>query len=865
MRCFFLLLFIFLHSSVTAQYKSIYHCLEKKKYESAILKIDKYAASNGHDAGTWCLRGLAFCDSVTPQYDLELAYTAFANAQKDFTKLTDKKRKALFKIKIDSNFILNKVIETDYSLYKKNTIQNNLLLVNNFIKDYPNNTYYSNALYLRDSLALLDIYNKKRAIHFKEYLDSYPLSRFTKQVRLEYENLLYEEKLKEGSLDGLVKYLNENPNTSKKSLIEKRIYGLATPFLKSAYYEKFIQHYPDNEYVTEARSCLYWLREAEFSPYNEQAEVWWPYIKDGKIGFMDGQGKRMLEPVFEDVPQSYFCEGATDKTLIIKSAEKYGLFSRTKKSLIPTIYDSIIFLNPGFVGLQNSQKRWAIALKNGILTSGFDYDSLHSFSRYAVIGRKNILNDKSLGVFSMQGVSLCWCDSVIRVGTELMLCMKEKLNREINLAVLFEKDYDVEAAARVLRKDYDLVQYWPNGYLFKRPFRNDYTFYERQTREWQNWQNTEIEFFNQLILAKNTEGYKLYNFADKLIESPLFEDVRLKDSLVLAKYNKKWHLFDRANFKQLLTDSYDSLTVIAGCALGFRKGVACLYYSPTDSVLIPNAKSLQIGICSGGVYTLKKNKSNVFEFYMNKKLVFTRSDITDLFVAGENYLVAKKGKKRALFDLNGRTILPFIYDGILNIEGQPHTFVLLSAQKYGLYKENEKLMIKPLYERCPTMLNATHFKVVSKGKSFIINKFNTKIIETPFANVVTWNDSTVLVQELGGTASWRFLNLQSLVLSNDIFDSFSIVYNSDNELVIKTHSGKDFGLISNVRGRLMPEEYSEIRLLSTKGSKNVLYLAEKFIEQAQMYVFVMLNRLGQKCLQSNAESAFYEKFVCVQE
>ncbi|TAF34094.1 MAG: hypothetical protein EAZ57_03845 [Cytophagales bacterium] len=842
---------------IAQPYKSVYHLLRKNAQQAAFTKLQKYENKKGQNAGVDFLFGLVYEDSLSPYFSLSKAYNEFNSSLSTFQSLNKKQIDRLNKLSIDSNLIRSYFCKVDRKIYNNYLKEYKLSNLKIFITNYPESYFYTSALLIRDSLAFLEAQKINSSISYMNYIKDYPESRFKNKSLVLYEDCLFEEKLKFGTIEELTTYLKTNPEVSNKTKIEQTIYKKLTPFYKSTYYQKFIEEFPNHTSSKEATSVLRWLTLAEQSVLNPKAPIQWPFIEGKKIGFLDNTGKVAVKAVFEEVLPSYFCEGNQNPEIVFKELKRgFGLSDRLGQTLIEAQYDSLMPLNAGIIGLQNKDKLWAVAFKSGQLLSDFVFTSLEPLSRYFVAGTR--IDTKQKGVFTYDGILLCASDSIVPLDNEKILCLGENIY-EIDLAELHRTDGDMAASSIHLGQNMELETIWPEGYLFTEGTRL-YKFYLIAEKRWLRWQNITLGRYKNCIKVFDGQHYKLYNLWPEYKESPSFTALRCVDTVAIAQKSGKWYLYDLKTLNPILSRGFDSLVWLGGGVVGKERGNQCFYWSKTDSLCMNGVRSVRLGYCAEGFYLLKENKNKYFDFFLNTQKIALSENYTDAFVANGRFLIVEKDKKRGLLDLRGEVILPCIYDGITVGENNEAHLILFKNNKYGMYLGKEKVLIPPIYESCPQQVSAFYFKAQKKGSWIVLDLLNRPISKQTFESVERWNDSSAMVKV---DNMWRIFHFSSKSLDNDIFENQDILCKTDDETVVRTLRYGSFGLMSNKRGRLMPEEYSNIRVLMANGKR--IYWADRYLSQAKTYVYIVTNDEGEVLQRQSVDEDYYEKSTCYAE
>jgi len=197
-----------------------------------------------------------------------------------------------------------------------------------FLARFPGAAQTSLAIEGRNEQAYLKAAKINTAKSYKGYLDRFPKSHRSAEARNRMEQLEFDETTKDKRLASYRKFYKEYPDNPNRPVAEKRIFELMTAPGTPAALLRFVNAYPDSRWSARARVLLFSLqREGELVPdgkwktdslrkEREPDGYWVPVFKSGKYGFINEQGKEVVPPRFEEIPEGYRCGEITDRFVV---------------------------------------------------------------------------------------------------------------------------------------------------------------------------------------------------------------------------------------------------------------------------------------------------------------------------------------------------------------------------------------------------------------------------------------------------------------------------------------------------------------------------------------------------------------------
>ena len=192
-----------------------------------------------------------------------------------------------------------------------------------FIADNFWATQVPYAVFLRDSCAFEFAAATGTSAAMQAFIDKYPTSAFENRAQDLFYRFQFEEQTRLGQEIHFSNFIQNFPSNPYTSQADQRIFRFYEDKNSIKAYEKFIQTYPNSAYVSEAWIRLYrvFIRENGLAylgvfkntypnyPFMQELEQeiammnaqLFPFVQNGKWGFMNHQGKVMIQPKFDFV------------------------------------------------------------------------------------------------------------------------------------------------------------------------------------------------------------------------------------------------------------------------------------------------------------------------------------------------------------------------------------------------------------------------------------------------------------------------------------------------------------------------------------------------------------------------------------
>ncbi len=333
-----------------------YNYFEAKKYFEKSLKKKESPAAYG--------LSIIYFRNDNPFQNLDSAYhysllsiESFKDAKKKkHEKWEDKLGYTLEKAKQHRKLISDLEFENA-------VVDNSVISYQYFIAKHPWSHYKPIAEARRDSLAFLEVVSIETSSAYEEYLQKYENSAWRHKARSLLYLAQYEETVKPGNTQSYLGFINQFPENPLVRDAHFQIYSIETKNGTIPDYRSFIRRFPDNPFLDDAWTNLYRLSIADYRketienfakeypdfPYKNLivqdlklvGKQLYHFSENGKFGFMDERGNRVIMPVYEYAGQ--FKNGLA---VVIKDGV-YGYINKDGNQLIDSKYEEAMDFDQG--------------------------------------------------------------------------------------------------------------------------------------------------------------------------------------------------------------------------------------------------------------------------------------------------------------------------------------------------------------------------------------------------------------------------------------------------------------------------------------------------------------------------------------
>ena len=102
------------------------------------------------------------------------------------------------------------------------------------------------------------------------------------------------------------------------------------------------------------------------------------------------------------------------------------------------------------------------------------------------------------------------------------------------------------------------------------------------------------------------------------------------------------------------------------------------------------------------------------------------------------------------------------------------------------------------------------------------------------------------------------------VLFDEIID-FDYIKNDSREIILRIYQEEGYGILSNLYGEVLGATYDDITLMAdrnTGGQKDRIFLAEKYVNEADLYIIIHLDASGNIIRRQALKPEDYDMVFC---
>lgn len=453
--------------------------------------------------------------------------------------------------------------------------------------------------------------------------------------------------------------------------------------------------------------------------------------KNGKYGFLNRKGKVIIDFQFDKVDGFYKSQLA-----IVQKNHKYGIINKKGSPIISIIYDNIIKSETDtLIGVSKNNK-WAFFSEEGRQLSDFIYDEITFSLNELILVKKNhkigyLASDLSEKIpigkydfgtpFNSNGLAIVSKRNRFGVINNKDISI---IDRKFDSIGYLQEEYS-ESDCFVGFKNHKKTLFDQNGNFIIDNVKECFKEFSRL--------NNKVKKIYQVQNLKGLSG--VIDEKGKILIPIIYDEINsLKgDSVAVVKSKNEYGLIQTNNkivypINNDWISKYDDFYIVANngkagiinkkldTILGFNyQDISPCYYNPKTLFIAKKGDKF-------GVIGLRGNIITPFEYDEFSNWVE--------YGPGENYHFVTKNKKKGVITIDGKNIIPSVYDKLFYINDR--TVILVKNKKYGVVTLKNSPVIPFDYDMiCTEYFNRNRtdneFYVQKNGKSFVINNKN-KII-----------------------------------------------------------------------------------------------------------------------------------------
>lgn len=420
------------------------------------------------------------------------------------------------------------------------------------------------------------------------------------------------------------------------------------------------------------------------------------YEKDGKYGIISIDGKKITNPVYEEIDTLQYKEGE----FVIKKDNKYGVMNMNGYVIINPEYDNIKadayysidtgYKNDGYIvsNTTNEGYRYGYIDNEGNKILDANYNDLYRLNyegeiylicaengRYGLFNKdKNIIPNEYQTITYIEGDDICLVQKGKKYGIitlEGSMILQVRYNQiDINGDYIYTTDENSEK--KVYDKKGNEVQVNANTTISTIKENPDYKIY--------------IETVNEAT------SYSIYQGENKITNGNYNYIGYLSNNYYIAsRQNEKLGVIDQ-NENVKLEMKYDTIRKIDGTNLVEAD------IQSTNAIEIYNNNLEKIAEMNNATLTVKNNYIKLSSSEETKYFDLDGNEKQNTEIFPENTIFAKsQNGKWGFVDKNGQVIIDYQYDEVT--EQNEYGFAGIKKDgKWGIVDKNGKIIVEPIYE-----------------------------------------------------------------------------------------------------------------------------------------------------------------------
>jgi len=843
--------------------------LEKNQPEEARKLLDKELAKQPGNAGAKYVYALLFLAADSKGNGLDSASAYLKQAAQFFPRADDKTKRKWQKYGITDQAVAAKRAEVDSLAFTIARTTHAEYAYQSFLTRFPDAPQRAEAIERRNELAFAKAVQANTYESYKTFLQKYPDSRQAREAEKLYELLLYEFHTSDDDLQAYQLFVELYPESPYRHRAEKRLYELYTASHTRTVYYNFTRQYASNPYARSAWHWLYTLYRqekpdgaflAEYPDFYDKAWLqglqralplaYFPVYEEEtqRYGFMDAAGHPVIPARYDSVAGDYFCDGVKAPYLLVYQQEKLAVIDKTGRDIVPAGAEEVEAIEDDLLLVRKNGKT-GIVHQGGFTVLEPEYDDVELLDEtFIAVGK-----DNKRGLVAYTG------REIMPIAFEEIRSLPEGIvafRREGRYALL-SRDKLLSGKDTALQFAYDRVEPVRKGYL-KVCADSTETILNENLEVVLSATGRVVPLANGWATARHG-AWRLFDEAGKSAADTTFDEVMANDAFLAGRKGDFWALWRRDISPRLKFD-YDTITLLGNEGFAVRQGNAVFaYFRPDNFVKLGSFQRVSLlRLENSAWYWLQvEDKAGKKGLYSPKGAVVLPVRYEKIIPwRGDLFCVQLNGKY-GLVNQAGKLMLPPSYSAL---EYQKDGFIAtLRNGKFGLIHMGKEINIQPQYDKLlrPYDGSGNLLIAVKEGKQGLINMANEPASEFAFDEIRYWQYGVALVKQEG---RWHLYQISDRKFLFKPIEEISYIRQDKEEIILKVYAGKKYGILSNEKGVVVDFEYDDLRNV---GSGQIpFYLAENFVDDADVYLVFYLDRNGKRVHRQMFDEKRYARITC---
>ena len=861
-------LFVIITLPAFSQAKRAIILIEKEKYEQAIALLYKSMSKDSLNAGERYAFSLLFFNPNYLQNNIDSAYFYILKAIADFEKSNDKILNKLAKDGIDYPAIIRQKVSIEKFAFELTRAVNTESDYIRFIDKYPTSEMYDSAIWHRNERAWEDALKHDIWRSYESLMLRYPDADHYNEAKSRHDLLIYEDKTKDGKLQTYIKFLLKYPDTPYRNEVEYAIFNIATGDHTVSGYESFIREFPESEMAIIAAKRIYLIlgftsfvsrqsaKLLDLDSLQELSELdsgfLFPIYEHEGYAFMNERGNKVITRYFKNIFKGYRCGNISDRLLLVELEGNTSIINRAGIK---------VFSSPGIKMIQSlgsgmlkymQNSLYGVIFNDGRLILKPEFEEIRllqgSYIGYLVNGKWGVMSVNRIRMLDAKFDNIDNFGPLIRIYNNdhfaLMVPshLKPLLDGE---KVSFDFRFD---DAEIIGDDKILVYSGELQGLLSISL--DEIVPETEQ---------EINVLKNGILLQINNEYRYISDNIEINPVLVWDEADFNENWTVLKGKNGWLVISELQ-KRIVEEHIDSLNILNNASVIIHK-------NGKRKILFANGRELNISvnifyqiISSSPTATSEPSYYYKIKQFKKSLLINQYGDTLNLpknnaiNALGSEYLVYSWTKKKGLLDSLGNILVPPEYDGIANYKSGFVT--TLKNGKLGLYRLSDATHIPAEYDKSLLFYNDSFLIAIQNKKTGLIDRYNNAVIPFRYEAIRYFNDSSAWVKT---DKEWSLINFinKKLILEGITNVEENTVIN-DQYVIFSSNKGK--GVIHRKNGTIISNTFNKIVNIGSECSP--VFLAEKFIKEADYYVIVIYNKDGTIIFRNAYDNIAYERAFC---
>lgn len=839
----------------------------------AIKTLKEAQKKKNNDFGIDYVYSIYFLSPYQKTLKLDSSYIFCLSAIQKFETEDAKGKKKYQHLEIDSTELYSRKDYLDSLGFSQAQRLESEAAYQYFLEKFPQSRLAETAKQKRASLAFQRAKSENSYDAFMAFLDKYPDAEQARSAKEISDLLVFENTAKKGKIADWVAFIEKNPNNPYVIKAQNRLFELVTVEHSAQSYYQFIREYPNNPNISKAWEWIFFLDPSPKNLYQmEQKYNGFPilpfesrfqnrnnrlvtYIERKKFGLMLGNGHTFIKPIYDSIPTDYKCETVWTGFVKVFRSKKVTLFSLDSIPISEGEYDNAEYFADGLLKTYKAGRQGLISM-TGYQILAPRYESITRVNQNLL----SIQQGSKFYLFTTKGqkIDIQGLDEIISAGSHFAVrisgkyslvsesdILKNLQNEPVDLQLKFNKVMKLGQDRLLLFKENEVNYFYKNRILVLDARSSD----QFSDCPW------------GLMVRRNGEINVVDSNGVPLPKS--YQAFRIHGQQAVVNLNQKFGIIHR-NGSLVLETAYDTI-----------------------SMLLRNN------------YLAKRGNKKFLVFESGKKVFYSGNKLPEVLrfntgkaIVNSFFIVLTDSlERKAVFNTQGRQLLPFLYDQISLLD--QHLFSITDDRKVGVADTNGTMLIKPSLSGA-SPLNKDYI-CIARGKSFfVINPFTKKqvpgtltslakpfgqskwffivrqnektglmdgggkwMIPAVYEEIMYWNATRCLVKKGGFWYFYLFDGGKELVKA---ITTIRVLLERENETIYEVESDKKVGIVSTLRGELAPTESDEI--IPFEGGNTIFYFAGRRVQSSSVYNLSYIDQNGGLIKTQLLTEEEYEQIVC---